>query len=137
MNIVIRIGLALSTLAGCGPAQRPARSEPVAVVATPTQTPVSSAPVPTVAASEVAAAPDATAPLPSAIPLTPYKNAIENYSSPIQQDNQAPLKGKHEAFAKYIVAIHNRVHPVFSDQFLASLSTAFLRLTRSTRRRSG
>lgn len=53
--------------------------------------------------------------------LTPWRSAIENYVPSVGPDNQTPLDTARVAFAGYLNAIHNRVHPLFTDTFLLAL----------------
>jgi hypothetical protein len=39
----------------------------------------------------------------------------------VRVGQQAPLNGARVAFATYVVAMHNRIHPTFTDDFLSSL----------------
>lgn len=43
-------------------------------------------------------------------------------SSAVRPGNQIALNAARVPFATYLVTIHNRIHPLFADQFLASLS---------------
>lgn len=50
-----------------------------------------------------------------------WRPAIENYVSSVRPGNQTALNTARVPFANYLVAIHNRIHPVFADTFLESL----------------
>lgn len=50
-----------------------------------------------------------------------WRGAIENYVSSVRPGNQTALNTARVPFATYLVQIHNRIHPVFADTFLASL----------------
>src|SRR6185436_6890592 len=50
-----------------------------------------------------------------------YKSAIENYEPSVKLGNQTSLNAAKVPFATYINAIHNRLHPIFAEEFLASL----------------
>ncbi len=50
-----------------------------------------------------------------------WRAAIENYVSSVRPGNQTALNTARVPFATYLVRIHNRLHPVFADTFLASL----------------
>ncbi|MFW5740483.1 MAG: hypothetical protein ACOC1F_08965 [Myxococcota bacterium] len=50
-----------------------------------------------------------------------WRGAIENYVSSVRPGNQTALNTARVPFATYLVRIHNRLHPVFADTFLASL----------------
>jgi hypothetical protein len=54
--------------------------------------------------------------------LQRYRSAIENYVAHVKPGNQTALNSAHAPFASYLNAIHNRLHPVFADRFLSSLS---------------
>ncbi len=56
-------------------------------------------------------------------PMDPsrWKSAIENYVPSVRPGNQTALNTAKSAFAGYLNAIHNRIHPLFADTFLASL----------------
>lgn len=46
---------------------------------------------------------------------------IENYDPSVKLGNQTALNAAQSAFAKYLHDIHNRVHPIFADEFLNNL----------------
>jgi hypothetical protein len=50
-----------------------------------------------------------------------WRSAIENYVPSVKPGNQTALNTARVPFASYLVAIHNRIHPIFADTFLASL----------------
>ena len=52
-----------------------------------------------------------------------WRNAIENYVSTVKPGNQTALNTAAVPFATYLNTIHNRVHPIFADSFLASLDS--------------
>jgi hypothetical protein len=49
------------------------------------------------------------------------KGAIENYEPSVKLGNQTSLNAARVPFASYINAIHNRLHPIFAEEFLAAL----------------
>jgi hypothetical protein len=49
------------------------------------------------------------------------KGAIENYEPSVKLGNQTALNAARVPFATYINAIHNRIHPIFAEEFLAAL----------------
>lgn len=51
-----------------------------------------------------------------------YKSAIENYVPSVKPGNQTALNTAANAFAGYLNQIHSRIHPIFADEFLGSLS---------------
>lgn len=53
--------------------------------------------------------------------LERWRGAIENYVSSVRPGNQTALNTARVPFASYLVAIHNRLHPIFADGFLDSL----------------
>jgi hypothetical protein len=53
--------------------------------------------------------------------LERWRSAIENYVSSVKPGNQTALNTARVPFATYLVAIHNRIHPIFADDFLGSL----------------
>ncbi|MCA9648012.1 MAG: TonB family protein [Myxococcales bacterium] len=57
-----------------------------------------------------------------AVGLERWKSAIENYVAKVKPGNQTALNTARVPFARYLNEIHNRLHPVFADSFLASLS---------------
>ncbi|MGE3673398.1 MAG: TonB family protein [Polyangiaceae bacterium] len=57
-----------------------------------------------------------------AVGLERWKSAIENYVAKVKPGNQTALNAARVPFARYLNEIHNRLHPVFADSFLASLS---------------
>jgi TonB family protein len=50
-----------------------------------------------------------------------WRSAVENYVSQVRPENQRPLGAAGVPFAKYLNAMHNRIHPLFADCFLGSL----------------
>ncbi len=52
-----------------------------------------------------------------------WRAAIENYNSSVKPGNQTALNTARVPFATYLNQIHNRLHPIFADQFLASLDS--------------
>jgi TonB family protein len=50
-----------------------------------------------------------------------WKSAIENYVSSVKPGNQTSLNTARVPFATYLNGMHNRIHPIFADSFLASL----------------
>jgi hypothetical protein len=50
-----------------------------------------------------------------------WRAAIENYVPSVRPGNQTALNTARVPFASYLNQIHNRLHPVFADAFLASL----------------
>lgn len=51
-----------------------------------------------------------------------WRSAIENYVASVQPGNQTALNTARAPFATYLNQIHNRIHPIFADRFLGSLS---------------
>jgi TonB C terminal len=56
-------------------------------------------------------------------PMDPsrWRSSIENYVPSVRPGNQTALNTAASAFAGYLNAIHNRIHPIFADSFLGSL----------------
>ncbi len=52
-----------------------------------------------------------------------WRPAIENYVSSVKPGNQTALNTAAVPFATYLNAMHNRIHPIFADSFLASLDS--------------
>lgn len=52
-----------------------------------------------------------------------WRAAIENYNSSVKPGNQTALNTARVPFATYLNQIHNRLHPIFADSFLASLDS--------------
>ena len=50
-----------------------------------------------------------------------YRSAIENYVPTVKPGNQTALNTAAVPFANYLNQIHNRIHPIFADEFLDSL----------------
>jgi hypothetical protein len=50
-----------------------------------------------------------------------WRSAIENYVPSVKPGNQTALNTARAPFASYLSTIHNRLHPIFADGFLASL----------------
>lgn len=58
----------------------------------------------------------------TSVGLERWKSAIENYVAKVKPGNQTALNAARVPFARYLNEIHNRLHPVFADSFLGSLS---------------
>ena len=58
-------------------------------------------------------------------PMDPsrWRSAIENYVPSVKAGNQTALNTARSAFAGYLNAIHNRIHPIFVFSFLESLDS--------------
>ncbi|WP_437580321.1 hypothetical protein [Sorangium sp. So ce887] len=52
-----------------------------------------------------------------------WRAAIENYDPSVKPGNQTSLNAARVPFATYINMIHNRLHPIFAEEFLASLES--------------
>lgn len=52
-----------------------------------------------------------------------WRAAIENYVPMVKPGNQTALNSARAPFASYLAAIHNLLHPIFADWFLASLNS--------------
>lgn len=50
-----------------------------------------------------------------------YRAAIENYDPSVKEGNQTALNAARVPFASYINMIHNRLHPIFAEEFLGAL----------------
>jgi hypothetical protein len=50
-----------------------------------------------------------------------YRSAIENYVPSVKPGNQTALNTAAVPFASYLNQMHNRIHPIFADEFLGSL----------------
>jgi hypothetical protein len=50
-----------------------------------------------------------------------YRSAIENYVPSVKPGNTTALNAARSPFATYLNDIHNRIHPIFADDFLGSL----------------
>ena len=50
-----------------------------------------------------------------------WRSAIENYVSSVKPGNQTALNTAAVPFATYLNGMHNRIHPIFADSFLAGL----------------
>ncbi|MFO0659954.1 MAG: TonB C-terminal domain-containing protein [Polyangiaceae bacterium] len=53
--------------------------------------------------------------------LERWKSAIENYVAAVKPGNQTALNTAAQPFATYLNSIHNKLHPIFADEFLDSL----------------
>jgi TonB family protein len=51
-----------------------------------------------------------------------WRSAIENYVSSVKPGNQTALNTAAVPFASYLNGMHNRIHPIFAEGFLESLS---------------
>ncbi|MCC6215429.1 MAG: TonB C-terminal domain-containing protein [Polyangiaceae bacterium] len=56
-----------------------------------------------------------------AVGLEKWRPAIENYVPMVKPGNQTALNTARVPFASYLNVVHNRLHPIFADSFLASL----------------
>jgi len=52
-----------------------------------------------------------------------WRASIENYVASVKPGNQTALNTARVPFASYLNAVHNRLHPIFADSFLASLDS--------------
>jgi hypothetical protein len=52
-----------------------------------------------------------------------WRAAIENYVPSVKPGNQTALNTARVPFAAYLNTVHNRLHPIFADSFLASLDS--------------
>lgn len=50
-----------------------------------------------------------------------WRAAIENYEPLVELGNQTSLNAARMPFATYINTIHNRIHPIFAEEFLVAL----------------
>jgi TonB family protein len=106
--------LTLLLLAMTSCAAAPTREpEPVAIAATPPRPPPElPSPDASHGAEGLAEAQDAALP----------GSSLAGDSFAVRPGNQVALNSARVPFATYLVAMHNRIHPIFADQFLASLS---------------
>ena len=51
-----------------------------------------------------------------------WRAAVENYEPGVKPGNQTSLNAAKSAFGTYLNTIHNRIHPIFAEEFLQSLS---------------
>jgi hypothetical protein len=58
-----------------------------------------------------------------AVGIEKWRSAIENYVPSVKPGNQTALNTARVPFATYLNTIHNRLHPIFADSFLASLNS--------------
>jgi len=56
-------------------------------------------------------------------PLTKWADALQRYESRVKPGNQHVLNAARHPFAVYLILMHNRLHPIFADEFLAWLDT--------------
>jgi TonB family protein len=56
-------------------------------------------------------------------PLTKWNDALQGYESWVKPTNQHALNSARCPFALYLIAMHNRIHPIFADEFVAWLDT--------------
>jgi TonB family protein len=52
-----------------------------------------------------------------------WRSAIENYVSNVKEGNQTALNAARVPFATYLNGMHDRIHPIFAEGFLASLDS--------------
>jgi TonB family protein len=50
-----------------------------------------------------------------------WRPSIENYVSTVKPGNQTALNTARVPFAAYLVSMHNRIHPIFAEDFLSTL----------------
>lgn len=55
--------------------------------------------------------------------LERWKPALENYVASVKPGNQTALNTARVPFARYLNAIHLRLHPIFADRFLSTLES--------------
>jgi TonB family protein len=53
--------------------------------------------------------------------IAKWRSAVDGYVSLMQPGNQLPLNAARTPFATYLVAMHNRIHPLFAEWYLESL----------------
>ena len=51
-----------------------------------------------------------------------WRAAIENYEPSVELGNTTSLNAARVPFATYLNSIHNRIHPIFAEEFLAALN---------------
>lgn len=51
-----------------------------------------------------------------------WRAAVENYEPSVKVGNQTSLNAAKSAFGSYLNTMHNRIHPIFAEEFLQSLS---------------
>ncbi|MEO7037569.1 MAG: TonB C-terminal domain-containing protein [Polyangiaceae bacterium] len=56
-----------------------------------------------------------------AVDPTRWRSALENYVPSVREGNHTPLNTARSAFAGYLNAMHNRIHPLFAGAFLSTL----------------
>ena len=52
-----------------------------------------------------------------------WRAAVENYEPSVKPGNQTSLNAAASPFGSYLNTMHNRIHPIFADEFLQSLSS--------------
>jgi hypothetical protein len=52
-----------------------------------------------------------------------WRAAVENYEPSVKPGNQTSLNTAASPFGTYLNTMHNRIHPIFADEFLQSLSS--------------
>ncbi|MFZ5891135.1 MAG: hypothetical protein ACOY0T_08795 [Myxococcota bacterium] len=52
-----------------------------------------------------------------------WRSSIENYVPMVKPGNQTALNTARSPFGMYLASMHNRIHPIFADWFLASLDS--------------
>jgi hypothetical protein len=52
-----------------------------------------------------------------------FRAAIENYEPSVKEGNQTSLNAAASPFGTYLNTIHNRLHPIFAEEFLDSLDS--------------
>jgi TonB C terminal len=56
-------------------------------------------------------------------PPTKWTDALQRYESRVKPGNQHALNAARRHFALYLVRMHNRLHPIFAEEFLGWLDT--------------
>ncbi len=72
----------------------------------------------------VVAAPPPPVGAPTETPPAPPRVAVDEHEPAVRADNIAALGDAREPFARYLVGMHQRIHPIFTDQYLASLEAS-------------
>ena len=66
---------------------------------------------------------DTLAAAPLSVGIERWRASIENYVPSVKPGNQTALNTAASPFASYLNQVHNRIHPIFADTFLASLDS--------------
>ncbi|MFI5302263.1 MAG: TonB C-terminal domain-containing protein [Polyangiales bacterium] len=111
----VRVSVAMLAGAGCGATPSPSSRSPSSSVSSP--------PSPSPSSSSSSSAIAHRGEWEPRGSFARWRDAIENFTPAVQSWNTTALGPRRAAFASYLTSMHRRVHPIFVDGFLATLSS--------------